>query len=367
MRFTFAGFAIVLMMSGAARAEILIGVSAAMTGSYSIYGEITLNGADTAVAELNANGGVLGEHVDVVIADDFCSGDQAVAAAQKLVSAGVVFVVGHPCSGGAIPASKIYDREQIVMISTTASNPRLTDEGGDFVFRIYGRDDQQGMIAGDMLAANWADADIAVVHDGEAYGMGLASHVKNRLDELGVRPRMFDQIQPGEADYSALVTRFEDAGIDILYYGGYATEAALIVSQLRSMGSEIMMVGGDGVGNTDFWDIADQAGEGTLVTFPPNLRQLEAARSILVDQLGFESQSPSDRALFALSAVQAWAQAAERVGTTDPLSVAAELRQAEFDTALGRIGFDQNGDITGFETFSWYIWQDGNLDDFQPN
>ncbi|MEM9443480.1 MAG: branched-chain amino acid ABC transporter substrate-binding protein, partial [Pseudomonadota bacterium] len=170
MRLLFAGFTIACLMAHAVRAEILIGVSAAMSGSYAVYGEITLNGADTAVAELNAAGGVLGEHVDIVIADDFCSGDQAIAAAQKLVSAGVVFVVGHPCSGGAIPASKIYDREEVLMISTFASNPRLTDEGGDYIFRIYGRDDQQGVIAGDMLADRWARANIAIIHDGEAYG-----------------------------------------------------------------------------------------------------------------------------------------------------------------------------------------------------
>ncbi|MEL6963249.1 MAG: ABC transporter substrate-binding protein, partial [Pseudomonadota bacterium] len=105
---------------------------------------------------------------------------------------------------------------------------------------------------------------------------------------------------------------------------------------------------------------------GTMVTFPPNLRQQEGARSILVEKMGLESEGPNDRALFALSAVEAWAQAAERVGTTNPTAVAAELRQAEFDTALGQIGFDSNGDVTGFETFSWFIWQDGILEEFQP-
>lgn len=367
MRLLFAGFALACLMSNPARAEILIGVSAAMSGSYSIYGEVTLNGADTAVAELNAGGGVLGEHVDIVIADDFCSGDQAIAAAQKLVSAGVVFVVGHPCSGGAIPASKIYDREEVLMISTFASNPRLTDEGGDYIFRIYGRDDQQGVIAGDMLADRWDGANIAIIHDGEAYGRGLANRVKKRLDERGVGTTLFDRITPGKADYSALVNRLQGANIDVLYYGGYATEAALIVSQVRSTGSELTLVAGDGVGNMDFWDIADQAGNGTMVTFPPNLRQEEGARSILVEKMGLESQGPNDRALFALSAVEAWAQAAELAGTTNPAAVAAQLRQAEFDTALGRIGFDDNGDVTGFETFSWFIWQDGILDDFEPN
>ncbi|MGI9450726.1 MAG: branched-chain amino acid ABC transporter substrate-binding protein [Geminicoccaceae bacterium] len=364
MRLLAVGLVVVCASFQPVRAEILIGVSAAMSGTYSHYGEITLNGVEAAVDALNANGGLLGEEVDIVVADDFCSGEQATAAAEKLASSEVAVVVGHPCSGGAIPASKVYDREELVMIATTASNPRLTDEGGDYIFRIYGRDDHQGVMAGEMLAERWPDGHIAILHDGQAYGQGLAKHVEMKLVDLGLAPEIVDQIEPGQADYSSVISRFEEAEIDVLYYGGYAVEAGLIIRQMRDVGSDIQLIGGDGIGYAEFWNIADQAGESVLLTLPPNLRKDPAAVSFLVDAMGLEEAGPGDRALFALAAVQAWAKAVEIAGTTEPASVADSLREAEFDTALGQIGFDDNGDITGFETFSWYVWKAGNIDSF---
>src|SRR5262245_57502803 len=169
------GFAAVVMALGpAAKAEILIGAAAQLTGDYSWLGEQVERGAEMAVADLNAAGGVLGEPVRLVLVDDYCRGDQAVAAARKLVSDGVVFVAGHPCSGAAIPASKVYEEAGIPMISSTASNPKLTDEGGPNIFRMVGRDDQIGRIAGNWLADRWGDAEIAILHDGQAYDKGLA-------------------------------------------------------------------------------------------------------------------------------------------------------------------------------------------------
>jgi branched-chain amino acid transport system substrate-binding protein len=117
--------------------------------------------------------------VRLILVDDYCSGDQAVAAARKLVEAGVVFVACHPCSGAAIPASKVYEEARILMISSTASNPKLTDEGGPNIFRMAGRDDQIARVAGQLLADRWGAAQIAIVHDGQVYGKGLAEGVKS--------------------------------------------------------------------------------------------------------------------------------------------------------------------------------------------
>lgn len=171
---------------------------------------------------------MLGEPVRLILADDYCRGDQAVAAARKLVSTGVVFVAGHPCSGAAIPASKVYEAEGILMISSTASNPKLTDEGGPNIFRMAGRDDHIGRIAGNYLAVHWGAAEIAILHDCEAYGRGLAGEAKKRLSERGVREAMYRVITPSQADYTDLVLEMKAAGIDVLYYAGYSTEAALI-------------------------------------------------------------------------------------------------------------------------------------------
>ena len=111
---------------------------------------------------------MLGEQIELITADDYCDGEQAVAAANKLVADGVVAVFGHQCSGAAIPASKIYADAGILMISNVATNPKLTEQGLANVFRVVGRDDLQGRIAGDLLAERWGNKPIAILHDGQA-------------------------------------------------------------------------------------------------------------------------------------------------------------------------------------------------------
>jgi branched-chain amino acid transport system substrate-binding protein len=113
----------------------------------------------------------------------------------------VVFVAGHPCSGAAIPASKVYEQAGILMISSTASNPKLTDDGGPNIFRMAGRDDQIARVAAQWLADRWGAAQIAIVHDGQAYGKGLAEEVKRRLNERGVHEAMYEAIVPGQLEY----------------------------------------------------------------------------------------------------------------------------------------------------------------------
>jgi branched-chain amino acid transport system substrate-binding protein len=193
-------FYIALVTAVPAHAEVRIGFAAALTGPMAWAGGATLEGAEAAVADLNARGGVLGEQIEMITADDYCDGEQAVAAANKLVAAGVVAVFGHMCSGAAIPASKIYSDAGLLMISNFATNPMLTEQGFRNVFRVVGRDDLQGRIAGDLLAERWGDKRIAILHDGKAYGKGLAEETKKRLNERGTAEAMFEAIEPGKAD-----------------------------------------------------------------------------------------------------------------------------------------------------------------------
>ena len=170
----------------------------------------TERGAEVAVADLNAKGGVLGEQIELITVDDYCDGEQAVAAANKLVADRVVAVFGHQCSGAAIPASKIYADAGILMISTFATNPKLTEQGFTNVFRVVGRDDLQGRIAGDLLAERWGDKPIAILHDGQAYGKGLAEETKKRLNEQ--RHRRGDVRSDRAGQGRLLGRRPEDAG-----------------------------------------------------------------------------------------------------------------------------------------------------------
>jgi branched-chain amino acid transport system substrate-binding protein len=308
--------ALAVLCPCSAAAEILIGAAAQLTGDYSWLGEQVERGAAMAVDDLNEAGGVLGEPVRLILVDDYCRGDQAVAAARKLVSACVVFVAGHPCSGAAIPASKVYEAEGILMISSTASNPKLTDEGGQNVFRMAGRDDQIGRIAGDYLADHWGDAEIAIIHDGEVYGRGLAEQVGKQLNARGVHEAMYRVITPGQSDYTDVIVGMRAAGIDVLYYAGYSTEAALMIRQARAQGYQLQLLSGDALYTEQFWLVTGSAGEGALFTSPPDPRQNPEAAEV-VRKFRAAKYEPEGGTLYTYASIQVWAQAVEKAGTLE--------------------------------------------------
>jgi branched-chain amino acid transport system substrate-binding protein len=344
-----------------ARAEVRIGVAAPLTGPYAWAGVVTERGAQVAVADLDAGGGVLGQQIELVSADDYCDAEQASAAAHKLVAAGVVAVFGHQCSGAAIPASRIYSDARILMVASEATNPRLTEQGFTNVFRMVGRDDLQGRIAGDLLAERWGDKPIAILHDGQAYGEGLAEETRKRLRERGIAEAMFAAIEPGQADYWDIVQEMQAIGVEVLYFGGYQHEAALIIRQAREHGYELQLVAGDGISNEDFGLVAGPASDGTLMTLFPSPGGPGAT--------AFAAKFTSDlRPPFPVyAAVQVWAQAVENAGTFETAAVAEVLRTGEFDTVLGRIGFDAKGDVTGYDAFVWYVWHDGKYAPVNPD
>ena len=195
----------------AAHAEILIGVAGPMTGAYAWFGEQYQRGVGLAVDDLHARGGVLGQSVELIVGDDFCDPEQAVPLARKLADDGVVFVAGHWCSHSSIPASKVYQEADILMVAPGAISAKLTDEGGPNVFRVCGRDDRQGIMVGDYLADHWAEKKIAILNDGTTFGAGLANGVRRRLHKRGVRTAMDEAYTPGEADYAPLVSKLQTA------------------------------------------------------------------------------------------------------------------------------------------------------------
>ena len=157
-----------------------------MTGPLSWVGAHYLVGTELAVDDLNAKGGVLGEQVQLISVDDACDTEQAGVAAQKLISDGVTFVVGHVCSGAAIAAAPIYEAAGVIVMSASATNPKLTEEGRANVFRVVGRDDQQGIIGGDYLAEHWRDEEDRHPARRQAYGAGIAAETRKQLSKRGI-------------------------------------------------------------------------------------------------------------------------------------------------------------------------------------
>lgn len=349
-----------------ARAEILIGDASPLTGPVSWAGEQAVVGTEVAVADINARGGLLGQQIQLISVDDACDSEQAVAAASKLISDGVVFVVGHICSGGAIATAPLYEAADVIVMSPSATNPRLTEDGRANVFRVVGRDDQQGILAGNHLADQWGEKKIAIVHDGQAYGRGLAEETQKTLNARGIREALFEQITPGLVDYFEVVEKIHGTNVDVLYYAGYPPEAALLIRQLRDRGDDLQLVSADGLTTEDFWLIAGPAGERTLFTAFRDPSRHPGAAAIL-ERARAHGIVANYRVLYSYGAVQAWAAAVQKAGSLDFEAVSTSLHSYEFDTVLGRISFDEKGDVvpTGFE---WFVWTKGefvpmNLDD----
>jgi len=364
MKFRFVSrilLAVALAASGsAAWSQIVIATAGPMTGQYASFGEQMRRGAEMAVADINAKGGVLGKKLVLKIGDDACDPKQAVAVANQFASEKVVFVAGHFCSGSSIPASKVYTEEGILQMSPASTNPKLTDEGGPNVFRVCGRDDQQGAVAGNYLADHYKSKKIAIIHDKTAYGKGLADETKKQLNKRGVKEAMYEAYTAGEKDYSALVSKMKGQNIDVVYVGGYHTEAGLMIRQAREQSYKLQLVSGDALVTDEFWKITGAAGEGTLMTFSPDPRKNKAAAGV-VKKFRAQKYEPEGYTLYTYGAIQAWAQAVTKAKSTGWKAVAAELRKGKYNTVLGPLGFNKKGDVTA-PGYVFYVWKDGKYD-----
>jgi branched-chain amino acid transport system substrate-binding protein len=352
-----AASALVALTAGAAQADIVIATAGPITGQYAIFGDQMKRGAEMAIKDLNAAGGVLGEQLVLEVGDDACDPKQAVAVANQMVNAGVVFVAGHFCSGSSIPASAVYNEEGILQISPASTNPQLTEQGLNNVFRVCGRDDQQGTFAANYVVDKNVGSKIAVLHDKTPYGKGLADEFKKQLNARGVEETMYEAITAGDRDFTALITKMKEAGVDLIYLGGYHTEAGLIARQAKEQGIDATMMSGDALVTDEYWAITGDTGQGTLMTFSPDPRK-NAAAAPVVEEFTAAGYDPEGYTLYTYAAVQAWAQAVEKAGSTDLDAVIEALHGNQFETVLGPISFDDKGDVKG-SSYVMYEWENG--------
>jgi len=344
---------------------IPVAIVGPITGQYASFGAQMKSGGEMAVADINEAGGVLGKKLDLATGDDACDPKQAVAVANQMTGNGVALVTGHYCSGSSIPASKVYAESDMIQISPASTNPAFTDDrAGPNIYRVCGRDDQQGGIAGKYLAANFADKNIAFVDDKTAYGKGLAAETKKAMGEAGKQAAMEESITAGEKDYSALVSKLKQANIDIIYFGGYHTEAGLIIRQMRDQGMKTILMGGDALITQEFWSITGDAGEGTLMTFSPDPRKNPAAAE-LVKRFKDKGIEPEGYVLYTYAALQAWKQAAEKAKSVERDEIVKALNDTEFDTVVGKFKFNEKGD-PNLPPYAVYRWSKGTYEQIDP-
>ncbi|MGC2200578.1 MAG: branched-chain amino acid ABC transporter substrate-binding protein [Stellaceae bacterium] len=355
--------ATVALAAGTAYAQnIPIAVVGPITGSNAALGEQMKRGAEMAVKDINAKGGVLGKKLELIIADDACDPKQAVAAANDVVGKKVVFVAGHYCSSASIPASAVYNEAGVLQMTPASTNPALTDDaakkGWNNVFRACGRDDAQGAVAGKYLADHYKGKHVAIIHDKTAYGKGIADETMKAMNKAGLKETMYEAITQGDKDFTALISKMKQEKIDAIYFGGYQTEGGLIVRQAHDQGLKAQFIGADALVTEEFWKITGPSGEGTLMTFPPDPRKVPGAKAV-VDEFMAQGYNPEGYTLYTYAAIQAFAQAAEKANSVKLDDLSKALHSMTAQTVVGPLTWDKKGDVTD-PKYVFYIWKNGS-------
>ncbi|MDR7222671.1 ABC transporter substrate-binding protein [Aminobacter aminovorans] len=349
--------------AGAAYAQdIGIAVAGPMTGQLANIGDQFKQGAEAAVKAINEKGGVLGRQLKLSIEDDVCDPKQAVSVANRIVANGIKFIDGHACSGSSIPASAVYAESGALMMSPASSNPVLTDDaakkGWPTIMRLYTRDDAQGAFIGPWIAEKYKGKSVVVLHDKSAYGQGVADAVKATMNAGGLTEVLYEGINAGEKDYSALVTKLKELKADVVYFGGYHPEAGLILRQSAEQSLKYQLIMPDSIASPEFWQIAGPAGEGTLFVFPSDPQAKPEAKEA-VEKIKAGGFVPEGFTLFSYATIQAFAQGIERAGTDDPMKVAEALKDGKpISTVVGDVVFDEKGDLKN-ASYDINQWHDG--------
>jgi branched-chain amino acid transport system substrate-binding protein len=360
--------ALSIALTDTASAEVKLAIGGPITGGSATFGAQLKNGVEQAIEDINSAGGINGQKIQSppFIGDDRADPKEGVSVANKFVGDGVKFVIGHFNSGVTIPSSDVYQENGMLVITPAATNPKVTDRNMWNVFRTCGRDDQQGPVAGSIIAERFKGKRVAIVHDKTTYGQGLADETRKTMNGKGLKEVLYEGVNIGDKDYSALVSKIKAGRADLVYWGGLHDTGGLILRQLRDQGVKATFMGGDGMADDEFATIAGPGAEGTLMTFSPDPRTNPANKQIveLFRKKGFEPQAYT---LYSYAGVQIIKQAAEQAGSLDPKKVAEVMHSGKsFNTVLGELSFDKKGDVTGYtiggtkkDRYVLYVWKKG--------
>lgn len=357
-----------IAFSGAASAQVKLGVMGPITGPNAAFGAQLKNGVEQAVADINASGGILGQKIELYLGDDVSKPEQGVSVVNKFVGDGVKFIVGAFNSSVSMPTTEVSAENGILQITPASTNPRITERKLWNTFRICGRDDQQGGAAADIANRLYKGKKIAIVHDKTTYGKGLADEFRKKIVRTyKFKPVLYEGINVGEKDFSALVSKIKRSGADLVYWGGLHTEGGLMLRQMREQGVKAPLMGGDGITDDEFAAIAGPAAEGTLMTFSPDPRTNPENKAIVEKFRQERKFEPQAYTLYSYAAVQVLKQAAEQAKSLDPKKVAAVMHSGmKFKTVLGELSFDKKGDVSQYsvggkekDRYVLYRWKKG--------
>ncbi len=351
-----------LLLTPPAFAEVRIGLAAPLSGPDAVFGAELRNGAEQAVADINAAGGVRGQKLVIVAADDRGELKQALGVANRFVGEKISLVVGHFQSSLTLAASEIYANHSVLDITPSATNPQITERGLDLMFRTCGRDDQQSAVAAAFLAGR-KEKRIAIVYDNTAYGKKRADDLRARLAKAGIADVLYAGIDK-DADDTKLVGRIKAAAAEIVYWSGDGSDAGRLVKEMRAEGVRALFMGSDSLASDEFALAGGAAVEGTLMTFPPDPRRRPEAAAV-VKKFKARGINPEVFTLYAYAAVQVLAEAADAAETFAPAAMAKAIHSGRsFETVLGPLAYDAKGDVTTPD-YAIYVWKRGYEDQLE--
>lgn len=341
---------------------IKVGLAGPHTGDLAPYGLPSKDAAEMVVADINAAGGINGKKVELLVADDQCKPEIATNVATKLVSEGVNIVIGHVCSGATKAALGIYKGAKVIAISPSATNPPLT-KGGEYpnFYRTIAPDDDQAMLAASFATDKLNAKKVAVLHDKGDYGKGFADFAKEAIEKGGkAKVVMYEGIQPGAMDYSAVIQKLNKEKADVLIFGGYHPEASKLLSQMNKKKIKVAFIGPDGIKGDGFLKIAGKDADGVYATGPMDVTKYPLngkAREAYKAKFGKEPGTFFDQAY---AATLAALNAIKVAGGTDYEALGKALKSSEIETTVGKIKFNAKGDAEGVG-FSVYQVKNGSF------
>ena len=343
--------------------EVKIGHVAPLTGGIAHLGKDNENGARLAIEEANAAGAKLeGKDVKFVLVaeDDQADPKVGTTVAQKLVDAKVAGVVGHLNSGTSIPASDIYNKGGIPVISGSATNPKLTEQGFKNQFRVVARDDQQGPAVANFLANSRKPKLVAVVDDATAYGEGLANEVEKTLKASHIKVLPREKGTDKTTDWKAILTKLKGRNPDAVFYGGMDATGGPLVKQGKELGLKAVFSFGDGACTEEMSKLAGQAADGLLCSqagIPP----LASDKKFLDAYRKRFNVDPIIYAPFTYDAANLLIEAMKKANSADPAKYLPELAAIDYQGATGKIAFDAKGDRKDAE-ITIFTMKGGKLD-----
>ncbi|MCX7176685.1 MAG: branched-chain amino acid ABC transporter substrate-binding protein [Proteobacteria bacterium] len=325
---------------------VKIGHVGPLTGGIAHLGKDNENGARLAIEEANAKGVEIGGKkvkLEMLAEDDQADPKVGTTVAQKLIDAKVVGIVGHLNSGTTIPASALYEQAGIPMISGSATNPKLTEQGFKVTFRVVGRDDQQGPAMANYLLAEVKPKTVAVIDDATAYGEGLANEVEKSLKAAGVKVLAREKGTDKTADWKAILTKIKGKKPDAVFYGGMDATGGPLLKQARELGIKAPFSYGDGACTDKMAELAGAAADGLFCSqagIP-----VQAANKKFLD--AYKARFKADPILyspFTYDAANLLIEAMKKAGSSESAKYLPELAKLSYEGASGKIEFDAKGD-----------------------